>query len=115
VSIWERYDDLNDVADVAVAMSYGAATGRPPSDCLLYGIMPPGYYDKDIQPVANGRRMSEMMPEWFAKAEMDIQSYRLEIAAKELAARLTDDDVSQFLGELRQWANSRRKTQQPTG
>ena len=65
--------------------------------------------------VHSGPTMSEKAPEMMAKCRRDIESFKRELAADQLAARLTDDDVSQFLGEVRQWANSLRKTQQPTG
>jgi hypothetical protein len=59
--------------------------------------------------------MSERAPEMMAKCRQDIERFKRELAADQLAAKLTDDDVQQFLGEVRIWANSLRKPQQTTG
>jgi predicted nucleic acid-binding Zn-ribbon protein len=59
--------------------------------------------------------MSDKAPEMMAKCRADIERFKRELAADQLAAKLTDDDVSQFLKEVQAWARSLRKPQQPTG
>jgi len=74
-------------------------------------------WDSSVQShwVLSGPTMSEKAPEMMAKCKQDIDRFRIEFAADQLAAAMTDDDVFNFLGEVRQWAKSLRKTQPVNG